>query len=323
MRMHDTRTLWQATFVGLLALMASGPAQAVDGVIEINQVKAKVGGVTPGDTPLFPVTISQPGSYRLTGNLDVTDASARPPGTLAENTTAILVTAGNVTIDLNGFTIKGPTVCSGSGSTVTCSPTGSGRGIDASGAGQIGVAVMNGTVRGMGQEGVILTGGGGGQVEKVLTQSNGGTAIAASTVANCKANYNGNVGIEATTVTNCTAFFNHGNGIYNAETVANSAADSNGGIGISALTVAGCTANNNGSHGIFANTVTASNANGNHTDGINASAVSASSAFSNGNAGIQAITATGCMAYGNTAAQITAIGIKGLNICGPGYTPCP
>jgi hypothetical protein len=40
------------------------PAWAVDGVIEINQVSAKAGGVTPGDTPLFPVTISQPGLVR-------------------------------------------------------------------------------------------------------------------------------------------------------------------------------------------------------------------------------------------------------------------
>ena len=74
-------------------------AWAVDGVVLINQASALAGNVTPGDTPGFPVTISQPGSYRLAGNLTVPDA----------NTTAIEVTAtGQVTVDLNGFVISGP-----------------------------------------------------------------------------------------------------------------------------------------------------------------------------------------------------------------------
>ena len=55
-------------WVFILLLTGTVPAFAADGVIEINQARAKAGGVTPGDTPLFPVTISQPGSYRLTGN---------------------------------------------------------------------------------------------------------------------------------------------------------------------------------------------------------------------------------------------------------------
>ncbi len=160
----------------LLGMALATPARAVDGVIEINQAKAKVGGVTPGDTPLFPVTISQSGSYRLTSNLDVTDASARPSGTLAENTTAIQVTADNVTIDLNGFMIKGPTVCSGVPAT-TCTPTGSGIGIEEVGA-AVGGAVVNGTVQGMGSRGVMA----GSHAEKVRARNNGGDGISATTV---------------------------------------------------------------------------------------------------------------------------------------------
>src|SRR5438046_162421 len=45
----------------------AGASYASDGVVEINQARALAGGVTRGDAPGFPVTISQPGSYRLTG----------------------------------------------------------------------------------------------------------------------------------------------------------------------------------------------------------------------------------------------------------------
>src|SRR5437588_2480577 len=103
------------------ALVCAGLAcniYAVDGVILIDQNRALAGNVTPGDAPGFPVTISVAGSYRLSGNLTVPDA----------NTTAIEVTADSVTIDLNGFSIIGPTVCTGSPVT-SCSPVGQGRGV--------------------------------------------------------------------------------------------------------------------------------------------------------------------------------------------------
>jgi hypothetical protein len=35
----------------------------------IDQNRALAGNVTPGDNPGFPVTLSLPGSYRLSGNL--------------------------------------------------------------------------------------------------------------------------------------------------------------------------------------------------------------------------------------------------------------
>ena len=66
-------------------------------VIEIDQAKALAGQITPGDTPGFPITISQAGSYRLTSALTVESVHRG----------AIRVTAPNVTLDLNGQVIRG------------------------------------------------------------------------------------------------------------------------------------------------------------------------------------------------------------------------
>src|SRR6266571_8801026 len=102
------RTIFVLTTLAALAV----PTYAVDGEVLINQNAALAGNVTPGDTPGFPVIISVAGSYKLSGNLTVPDA----------NTTAILITADNVTIDLNGFSIVGPSVCVGTPVT-SCSPS--------------------------------------------------------------------------------------------------------------------------------------------------------------------------------------------------------
>ena len=72
------------------------PALGVDGAIEINQARAIIGGVSGGDSPGLPVSITEPGNYRLTGNLDVDEA-----------TTAVSINSDNVTLDLNGFSIIG------------------------------------------------------------------------------------------------------------------------------------------------------------------------------------------------------------------------
>src|SRR2546421_5801594 len=87
----------------LIGMALAIPLYGVDGVVLINQNAALAGNVTPGDAPGFPVTISVSGSYRLSGNLVVPDA----------NTTAVEITAADVTIDLNGFSVIGPTVCTG------------------------------------------------------------------------------------------------------------------------------------------------------------------------------------------------------------------
>src|SRR5262249_14150677 len=89
--------------LSLLAAIAALPAYAVDGVIEINHARALAGGVTPGDGAGYPVTLSQPGSYRLTGSLSA------PAGT-----DAISITAARVSLDLNGFRIGSTSGAGGS-----------------------------------------------------------------------------------------------------------------------------------------------------------------------------------------------------------------
>jgi hypothetical protein len=75
-------------------LCSAQAAYAVDGVILFDQARALAGNVTPGDDPGFPVTLSRPGSYRLSGNL-----------TAPQGGTGILIAANDVTLDLNGFTL--------------------------------------------------------------------------------------------------------------------------------------------------------------------------------------------------------------------------
>src|SRR5436305_10093862 len=84
--------------IGLVALaMALAPAFAfaIDGVTLINQSTVMAAGG-------FPYSITQPGSYKLTGNLVV-------PSLL----NGILISASDVTLDLNGFTITGGSQGSG------------------------------------------------------------------------------------------------------------------------------------------------------------------------------------------------------------------
>jgi hypothetical protein len=277
----DLRTAFRlaAAVAALASAMAcAGRARATDGVVEINQASVKAAGG-------FPFTISQSGSYRLTGNLDLTDASARPGGQPPEMTTAIVVNASDVTIDLNGFTIKGATSCSGAPST-TCSPTGGGNGISASN-GQHNVTVQNGTVRGMGNVGIILEGVES-RVERVRSVSNGEFGIRAETVVNCTADDNGDAGIStAQAVLDTTASWNGQDGIIAASTVVNCTARSNGGNGIEGDTVANSTVENNVGIGMVAR------------------------------------TATGCTASGNGSIQLSATGIAGHNICGSPGSPCP
>lgn len=186
MRSRLTRLVSQAAVLGLGLALASRAA-AVDGVIEINTAKALAGGVTSGDTPGFPVTISESGSYRLTSNLTV---SGGDPST----TSAIVVsTSLNVTIDLNGFTILGPTNCTGIPVT-SCTPGGNAMGIDASA--RQAVTIRNGIIRGFPDRGINT--GPDALIEGVAVSSNGLNGIQVgngSVVRSCRATQNGNDGI--------------------------------------------------------------------------------------------------------------------------------
>lgn len=168
----------------LIFFVLAAPAFATDGVLEINQTCAVQTGCFPGDSPGFPLTIAQPGSYMLTGSLTVPDA----------NTTAILVNADYVNLDLAGFEVKGPNACTGT--PTVCNVIGSGRGIDAGAS--TGVTIQNGTVRGMGLDGILS--GASSEVSNVSAEENGGTGLAigaASSVSGCRVVRNATTGLYA------------------------------------------------------------------------------------------------------------------------------
>jgi hypothetical protein len=81
-----------------LAFMVQiGPsALAADGPVVITQATSQAGGVTKGDKPGFPVSITRSGSYEL-------GSSLQPPAGVS----GIVVSAPNVTIDLKGFALEG------------------------------------------------------------------------------------------------------------------------------------------------------------------------------------------------------------------------
>lgn len=172
-------------FASLAAgICAASPALAAGGVREINQAAALAGGVTPGDTPGFPVTLSVAGAYALTGALT-------PPAATGA-TSAISITANDVSIDLNGFRIEGPVT----GCPAACAPAGAGNGV--SGVGRSNVTVRNGTVRGFGGNGVAL--GNEARVDRVHVADNGDDGIevgSGSLVSSCIARSNGDAGLYA------------------------------------------------------------------------------------------------------------------------------
>ncbi|HSH27464.1 MAG TPA: right-handed parallel beta-helix repeat-containing protein [Wenzhouxiangella sp.] len=145
-----------------LCLLAPFSAQAVDGVIEINADCATFGCFS-GDSPGYPVTIAFPGSFRLTS--DLTTGSV--------NTTLIVVNSDPVSIDLNGFSLIGPVTCSGA--SLSCSGSGSGDGIDA--GNEANVVIRNGTVRGMGDNGIRVCRGA--RLENLTVAENGDLGIEA------------------------------------------------------------------------------------------------------------------------------------------------
>jgi hypothetical protein len=210
--------------VALAALAAAAVARGADGAIELNQEVALAGDVLPGDTPGFPITLSQPGRYRLTGNLMVE----------SEFDSAVFVESNDVSVDLGGFQVLGPNRCTTGG---TCTSPGSGVGIDAL-AEVANTHVYNGVVRGLGSSGVRLSEHS--QVDHVRAFDNAVVGIAAgaySRVSDCLAEQNG-TGIEVFTgrVERSVARGNLAGGIvtFGQAEVRDNTASMNGGTGITA-----------------------------------------------------------------------------------------
>lgn len=154
---------------------------------EIDQVCAVNTGCFAGDSAGFPVTITEPGSYRLIGNLSVPDAT----------TGAILIEADDVTLDLEGFAIQGPVDCTGEPVT-DCSPSGeftSHSGVRVFGGDN--ATIRNGTIRGMGFNGLHCNATECTVID-IRAISNAQTGISVSNdgvIRDSIANSNGNIGI--------------------------------------------------------------------------------------------------------------------------------
>jgi len=237
---------------------------------------------TPGDADsLFKIT--QPGSYYLTGN--ITGVAGKHGIEIAAG--GVKFAAGGVTLDLNGFDLLGFV-----GGTLD--------GVSATLALQSNIAVVNGSVRGWGDEGVDLgtLSADNCRVDGVLASGNSGDGIRigdGSTVSNCSAYQNGSSGIVVTgdgcTVSNCSAYDNtdHGFTTVSGCTISNSSAYNNTSDGIntsSGCTVSNCSAFENTDNGIsvsIGSTVVACTARGNTLDGI--------------------VCATACVIRGNTCSS--------------------
>ena len=165
------------------------PTQTMRSLDQI-EPRTPIPSATVGLTP--PYTISQAGSYYLTGNVDVTGG------------TAIVITADNVALDLNGFTIS-----SSSGSAV-----GDAINID----GRKNLAISNGGIRGGSTAGTGFAGGinwnsiqpSNVRVSSVTVAGVSSYPIdlggdGSSVVQGCSVSGSANFGIQAGTVSNSTA----------------------------------------------------------------------------------------------------------------------
>lgn len=183
--MNFTRSLFIAA-----ALISTGSAALAQATIDQN--KALAGNVTPGDSAGYPITINQPGSYKLMSNLVV------PAGT-----SGIVINAPNVTLDLNGFTVSGAVTCSQNASTraVTCSAPNNASiaGIWA-GAADLSFTIRNGTVQGFAGYGIF--GSGNDLIERVRATQNSyhgidgaGSSASSMRIVDVQADLNGGSGI--------------------------------------------------------------------------------------------------------------------------------
>lgn len=186
----------------VILLLICGAAYGGDGNFEINQA-CRNDGCFPGDSPGGAFEITESGSYVLTSDI-----------TVNVNTNAIEVEADDVTLDLNGFTVSGPVLCSGS--PASCNQSGIGTGINADG--QENFTLRNGTVRGMGNNGIVATGSGS-RIENVSAIENAGIGLSlgpgtkGSIGRNVRAMRNGDTGVAGGYIIDSAAIDNNNFGI--------------------------------------------------------------------------------------------------------------
>jgi parallel beta-helix repeat protein len=236
-------------------------------------------------TPIssLPFTITNSGSYYLTGNL--TSAGG-----------GIIIQTDEVTLDLMGFTLSG----------------GTGSGIYISGN-LNNIVIRNGTVRDW-TNGIDIPGARNSQLESLRVFNNGtyGIRVGSAIISHCEAFSNGGEGIGAgatSVVRDCISHDNGGPGItVNFDSaISNCVARQNTGAGIITIygnTVKDCTANFNTAGGIIVGegcTVTGCTAKSNGADGIAAdggSTVSGCTSTANTGDGIEVTSS--CRVVENT-----------------------
>ena len=327
-----TTLLLLAALSGILH--AQGPLAPPAGPAPTMKSLDQIEPLTPISS--VPYTISQPGSYYFTSNLQFT-AGAGDAITISAN--------GHVKLDLMGFTLSSSAAVTGFGiwishlhvgSVAVCNGSIEGNSTVAlsgdpvtwsvSAAGFVyGIAAgnsKNSSFKDLSISGTRTAGLSSGENAKIMNVScrnSGGTGILASngSVTNCTASGNGGIGISAIegSVTNCTASENGGTGISAPDaSVTNSSASNNGHIGISASSgsVSNSTASSNGNVGISASqgSVSTSTTTHNGSSGISAYAgnVTDCSASNNGSDGIYASTGsvTNSTASSNASNDISA-----------------
>ncbi len=297
--------------IGAILLALANTSMAVDGVIEINPACVPV-GCFPGDPAGFPVTITESGSYRLTGNLVLPD----------ENTTAIVYSAADVSIDFNGFAIRGVTECQQNPSTllVGCAQAGSGRGIEALDTlYSTSLRVSNGTIHGTGNRAISLSEPNNSAViEDMVIRSSGSTGIYCKgycTVRDSRVELSLSHGIHSdpdsgvvgeVNAVDVHLISNGGGGVRCIAddrrrcSVIDSTVKFNSGIGISGVAIArGVLVAQNGSAGIIAGLVADSVVRNNGDTGVAARVVRGSYISGNAGAGIESGGLPGALVVDN------------------------
>jgi parallel beta-helix repeat protein len=248
----------------------------------------------------LPYTISSPGSYYVTKDLT---------GVAGSN--GITVDADDVTLDLNGFTLRGI--------------PGSGHGIAKNLIGERhNVRIYNGTVREWGEDGINFQNSYNCQFDdlKLYQNTSNGLASRNAVVRGCSADGNGGQGFLLhglnSTVVACVAVENNGHGIATGGVVMNCVANSNGDDGynlINTSTVINCNANGNVGDGLgsdsFGNTISDCSFGSNTEAGIRVSfdsTVKGCTVYSNQDSGI--IANHRCHIVGNLCKGNTGAGIK-------------
>ena len=206
----------------LLALLV-GTAAASDGVYEIDADCVAI-GCFAGDSGGFPVTLANPGSYRLTSNLTTGDI----------DTTLIEIDSDDVQLDLNGFSLIGPVRCTVIGSSpASCPDAGTGDGINTAST-VSNLVIRNGAIRGMGRDGIGNEAGV--SLNVLVSEINAtenarrGIHVITGLVRDSVAHANGDTGIFSATQSLCTgnvASHNAGHGIQSC-TCGNNVMSANG-----------------------------------------------------------------------------------------------